>query len=154
MYHSRFIQAGCALAVALILAAAPAAAASRNGLRPDGICTMDLNRWGQASRCSCGPGTTYDERAGLCLDGEATEPVMVQGTVIAGMAAIGGETTGLVIETSDGTVYELIATLDDQQKLSEKSGMWFEVEGEEITIDSVEKPHRAAIIADQIRVLE
>ena len=70
------------------------------------------------------------------------------------MVAVGGETTGFLIETDDGRAYELVLALDDREKLEKSSGMWFEIEGEAITIEGVEQGRRQAIIADQIRVLE
>lgn len=142
------------IAVGISAAAVSAPSSPRHGRQPEGICTRDFNRWGQASRCSCGEGAAYDDRAGLCLDGEETGAVLVQGAVSAGVAAVGAETTGFTVETADGLTYELVLTLEDQEKLSQTSGMWFEIEGERITIESVEREHRPALIATEIRVLE
>ena len=129
-------------------------ASPRTGQRPEGICTSDFNLWGHSSQCSCEEGTVYDQRAGLCLeDGEATE-VTVQGAVSAGMAAIGGETTGFEIKTKDQKSYELILKVADQEKLSKSDGMWFEIAGELIIIKGVERKERNALIAEQLGVLE
>jgi hypothetical protein len=129
-------------------------ATPRSGLRPQGICTSDINSWGHASQCSCSDGEVYDERSGLCLKRDGAEKIMAQGTVSSGMMAIGGETTGFTIKTSDGTSYELILKTADQEKLSKLSGMWFEIEGELITIEGVEIKDRKVIIADRVAVLE
>lgn len=142
-------------AVCIVLITVSAALASpRVGQRPDGICTRDLNLWGHAGQCSCLEESVYDERAGLCLEGDEAEQIMVQGALTAGMAAIGGETTGFAIETSEEDFYELILRLDDQKKLSTLSGMSFEAEGELIIIDSVGRKGRQVVIVDQLFVLE
>lgn len=129
-------------------------ASPRTGQRPEGICTSDFNLWGHSSQCSCEEGASYDERAGLCLDGAEAEEITVQGPVSAGMAAIGGETTGFQITSQAGDSYELILKVADQEKLSTLDGMWFEVTGELIIIEGVERKERKAIIGEQLGVLE
>ena len=129
-------------------------ASPRTGQRPEGICTSDYNLWGHSSQCSCEEGASYDERAGLCLGGAAAEEITVQGPVSAGMAAIGGETTGFEITSQAGESYELILKVADQEKLSTLDGVWFEVTGELIIIEGVEKKERQAIIGEQLGVLE
>ncbi len=129
-------------------------ASPRTGQRPEGICTSDFNLWGHSSQCSCEEGARYDERAGLCLDGAEAEEITVQGPVSAGMAAIGGETTGFQITSQAGDSYELILKVADQEKLSTLDGMWFEVTGELIIIEGVERKERKAIIGEQLGVLE
>lgn len=136
------------------LSVASSIASPRLGQQPEGICTRDFNLWGHASRCSCGDGSVYDERSGLCLSGDKTAERFVQGTVSSGMAAIGGETTGFLLETAEHETYELILTIEDQEKLRELSGMWFEISGETIVIQSVEMGARQAIIVETIAVLE
>ena len=138
----------------LIFLTACASTNPRVGLLVEGACTRDINAWGHAGRCSCDVGQTYDERAGLCLVGEDIETIMVDGPVSAGMMAIGGETTGFTIETGKGDIYELILKTADQEKMTKLSGMWFEIEGELITIESVERKERKAIIVERISVLE
>lgn len=143
------------IAVCIILFTFSSAMASpRVGQRAAGICTRDLNLWGHASQCSCDPGIIYDERSGLCLQGDDIEHVMVQGALTTGIVAIGGETTGFMIETSEGDSYELILRTADQEKLAKLNGMWFEIEGELINIDSLEITGRKAIVADKVAVLE
>lgn len=139
---------------AVIFFVSSANAAPRSGQTPQGICTSDINSWGHASQCYCSNGEVYDERSGLCLEKDEAEKIMVQGTVSSGMMAIGGETTGFTIETSEGISYELILKTADQEKLSKLSGMWFEMEGELITIEGVEIKARKVIIADRVAVLE
>lgn len=151
------IMAVCMAMTVSALAGACAAASTasiRIGHVPDGICTRDFNLWGHASSCNCDEGAVYDDRAGLCLEGEESEKIIVQGAISAGMAAIGGETTGFLIETSEAKSFELILKLEDQQKLTKLSGLWFEIEGEPIIIESVEMKHRQVLIVDVIRVLE
>lgn len=129
-------------------------ATPRVGVSPSGVCTRDINSWGHASKCSCLDDSIYDERSGLCLEGLNPKEIMVQGGVEAGVMAIGGETTGFVITSSAGKMYELALKTEDQKKLTKLSGMWFEVTGELVTINSPEMKGRKAIIVDKINVLE
>ena len=129
-------------------------AAPRTGQRSVGICTSDFNLWGHSSQCSCDQSKVYDQRAGLCLEDTEAAEITVQGAVSAGLAAIGGETTGFEIKTQAEGSYELILKVVDQEKLSTLDNMWFEVVGELITIESVERKERKAIIVDKLAVLE
>lgn len=131
-----------------------ASASSPIGQHPTGICTRDINPWGHASNCSCSDDGIYDARAGLCFKDSHGKKIMVQGPISAGMVAIGGETTGFVLTTPQGVSYELIVKVDDQEKLYKLSGMWFEVAGDLISILSVERGPRKAIIIDSLSVLE
>lgn len=143
------------IAICVVLITLSSAMASpRVGQRPEGMCTRDLNLWGHASQCSCDTYTIYDERSGLCLQGNDIEQIRVQGAITAGMMAIGGETTGVLIKTSEGESYELILKIADQEKLTKLNGIWFEIVGELISIESVEIKGRKAIMADRIAVLE
>ena len=136
------------------LACSSAPASPRTGQRSVGICTSDFNLWGHSSQCSCDQGMIYDQRAGLCLEDTLVKEITIQGVVSAGMAAIGGETTGFEITTKEEESYELILKVVDQEKLSTLDGMWFEVVGELINIESVERKERKAIIVDKLAVLE
>lgn len=138
----------------VLLTTSCAMALPRVGQRPEGICTRDLNLWGNASQCSCSTGNIYNEQSGLCLQGDTIERITVQGAITAGIMAIGGETTGFSITNPEGESYELILTIADQEKFTKLNGMWFEIEGELIAIESVEITGRKAIIADRIAVLE
>ena len=60
-------------AILMLLSASVAFASPRVGIRPEGICTRDINLWGHASQCSCAEGQVYEERAGLCLEGINSE---------------------------------------------------------------------------------
>lgn len=143
------------LTICVLLATWTSAMASpRNGQRPEGTCTRDLNLWGHASHCACKNEELYDDRPGLCLQNGEGEKVTVQGPISAGMVAIGGETTGFVIKSQEETSYELILKLSDQEKLQKLTGQWFEIAGEFILIKSVEIPARKAIIVDTLSVLE
>ncbi len=137
-----------------LLACSSPLAAPRTGQRSVGICTSDFNLWGHSSQCSCAQGKVYDQRAGFCLEAKEAEQITVQGAVAAGLTAIGGETTGFEIKTQAGGSYELILKVVDQEKLSTLDGMWFEVVGELITIESVERKERKAIIVEKLAVLE
>jgi hypothetical protein len=129
-------------------------ASPRTGVHPEGICTSDYNLWGHSSQCSCAEGRGYDRRAGLCLESGNPEEITVSGAIAAGLAAIGGETTGFEITSKEGDTYELILKVGDQEKLSTLDKMWFEVTGELIVIEGVERKERTAIIAEKLGLLE
>lgn len=96
----------------------------------------------------------YDERAGLCLEGLNSKEILAQGALSANLAGIGGETTGFAIKTPEDDVYELILKVPDREKLKKLDGMYIEVAGELITITSVERKGRKAIIVEKLAVLE
>ena len=73
----------------------------------------------------------------MCLDGADAIEITVSGAIAAGMAAIGGETTGFEITTKEDVTYELILKVADQEKLSTLDKMWFEVTGELIIINAL-----------------
>lgn len=141
-------------AIIMLFCVSVAIASPRTGIRPEGICTRDLNLWGNASQCSCAEGQVYDERAGLCLEGLNSKEILAQGALSANLAAIGGETTGFAIKTPEDDVYELILKVPDREKLKKLDGMYIEVAGELITITSVERKGRKAIIVEKLAVLE
>ncbi len=140
--------------LSIVLFSSSVWASPRTGVRPEGICTSDFNLWGHSSQCSCAEGSTYDQRAGLCLDNEEGDEITVSGPIAAELAAIGGETTGFAISTEEDVTYELILKVADQEKLITLDKMWFEVTGELIIIEGVERKDRKAIIAETLRVLE
>ena len=131
-----------------------AIASPKDGHLPEGICTKDINPWGQASKCSCKDNELYDPRAGLCFKDNNREKIMAQGPISSGMMAIGGETTGFVLTTPKDLSYELILKVTDQKKLQTIGNIWFEVTGDFINIISVERGPRQAIIVDTLNVLE
>ena len=96
----------------------------------------------------------YDERAGLCFTEKPSEHITVQGPVSAGIMAIGGETTGIIIEVADNQSYELIVKKVEEKKLTKLSGIWFEVSGNLISLPAVERKKRPAIIVENLHVLE
>ena len=138
----------------VVLSEASSTPSPRLGQQAEGICTRDFNRWGQASSCMCGEGSVYDERSGLCLSGDKATDILIQGTVASDIAAIGGETTGFLLETAEQETFELILTIEDQDKLRALNKMWFEISGEPIIIKTLEMGMRQAIIVDTISVLE
>ena len=138
----------------LLLLGSSAWAGPRSGVHPEGICTSDFNPWGHSSQCSCSNERIYDQRSGLCLDKAEAQEIMISGPISSGLAAIGGETTGFEITSKEGDTYELILKVADQEKLSSLDQMWFEITGELITIEGVERPDRKAIIAETLGVLE
>ncbi len=147
-------RTSCIILLIVFSTSLPAMATPRIGIQPEGICTRDINPWGQASHCSCSGGNMYDERSGLCLQGDAAQKIMVQGTVSTGIMAIGGESTGTVIKTSEGLSYELILKSTDQQKVSQSGTKWCKIEGELITMEGVEINDRKIIIADTVTLSE
>lgn len=142
------------LLVLILCASCVSAFSPRTAHLPQGICTRDINEWGHAGNCSCESNLQYDPRSGLCIDAQTTESITIQGVVTADAMAIGGETTGFVIESKEGRSYELILRISDQKKIRKLSGMWFEVEGGPLVIHSVELKKRNSIIVERIRVLE
>ena len=126
----------------------------RLGTMPEGMCTRDINQWGQSGHCSCEEGKTYDERAGLCLAAGGGGKVIVQGTIVAGMDAIRGETTGFEIRNFEGVSYHLALKVDDRKKLQDLSGLWFEVIGDVVIVESAEMKNRKIIIVDSLHFLE
>lgn len=123
---------------------------ARTGQRPEGICTRDLNLWGHASHCSCSDGQVYDERTGLCLRRAVPEKIVIRGVISSGMMAIGGETTGFQLTTSEGIVYELILKDSEQVKLLKQGETEFELEGELVTFEGVEIKERSIFVVDRM----
>lgn len=138
----------------ILLTATPILASQRTGHQPEGICTRDINPWGHASSCTCNTDQVYEQRAGLCLEGSVDKKIIVQGSVTADAVAIGAETTGFIIKTPEHKSYELFLKMEDQEKIKKIRGMWFEIEGELITIRSVELKQREAIIVKRLAVHE
>ncbi|NNK57619.1 MAG: hypothetical protein HKP44_09945 [Desulfofustis sp.] len=129
-------------------------ASLRTGVLAEGTCTSDFNPWAHSSQCSCTQGSTYDQRAGLCLDDADVEEITILGPIKAGMAANGGETAGFEITSKKGDIYDLIFEVADQEKLRTFDKMRFEVSGELIIIEGVERKRRTAIIAETLKVFE
>ena len=93
----------------------------------------------------------YDERSGLCLENSEGDIVMIQGAILTDIMAIGGETTGISIKTPNQGTYELILKTAEQEKLKKLNGIWFEVAGEFIIIESVEMKGRNLLQTIRIR---
>ncbi|HYX36831.1 MAG TPA: hypothetical protein VE954_27300 [Oligoflexus sp.] len=118
-------------------------------------CTADINKWGYSSNCSCQGRTRYDQRVGYCIRG-AYKPITVSGSIVAGLVAVGGETTGIALQTFDSPSvrYELVLQTKDFEKLSQLNGVPFEVVGDYIVLPGVEAAPRPAIIVKQLHWLD
>jgi hypothetical protein len=114
-------------------------------------CTLDYNQWGHGSSCGCPEATQYNQKIGLCLQGEAY-PIRVQGVLHSGVA-IGEESTAIELETRFGR-FELIVKLSEIAKLQKANGLTFEVSGEFLLIPGVEAGKRSVIIVDEMNWLE
>ena len=115
-------------------------------------CTLDYNEWGHGSSCGCPEGAQYNQKIGLCLQGEAY-PIRVQGILHSGVMAIGGEATGFELETKSGR-FELIVKVAEIAKLQKANGLTFEVSGEFLLMPGVETHQRSVIIVDELNWLE
>ncbi|MFK7826148.1 MAG: hypothetical protein AB8G05_18490 [Oligoflexales bacterium] len=124
------------------------------GIYPTGMCSMDYNAWGNASICACSDSYRYEKRAGLCIpkDSVLTE-IFAEGTLISGVVAIGGETTGVELISNVGS-YELILELKTLENLELSSGLSFEVLGELIYLPNIERQSRPAIIVKEMNLLK
>lgn len=143
-------------AIILSLAGFAATAQSAEIISATGqACSKDINPWGHPSYCICPDPSRYDQRIGSCVVG-AYEPIIVSGQILAGLAAIGGETTGIALRTFDHpqVTYELVLTKKDHKKLSQLNGVPFEVEGDFVKLPGVEAGPRPAIIVRELRWLD
>ena len=120
------------------------------GIYPSGVCTRDFNPWGHASRCACPDTYQYEQRAGLCIPKDSSlEEIETEGTLRAGVVAIGGETTGVELITDQGS-YELILERKELDTISRYDGLTVEVTGDLIYLPKVEKASRPALIVKNI----
>lgn len=115
------------------------------------MCTRDYNPWGRASLCECPEQSTYENRSGYCIRG-TLEPVMSEGLISTGMMAIGGETTGIILDTAEQGSYELILPLSLKQSLEnmETESIGFQVVGDYLEVPGVETGMRPTIIVNQL----
>ena len=115
------------------------------------ICTRDYNPWGLASRCECPEPSAYEHRIGQCITGQL-QPLRVEGFISTQMAAIGGETTGIVLESSEIGYYELVLPLHLRAELeqAELSGRSFTVTGDYINIRGIESGDRPTLIVNTL----
>lgn len=113
-------------------------------------CTRDYNAWGNASQCTCPSEAMYDQRSAYCLRGEL-EAFSSEGFVSTGIAAVGGETTGVVFESSEQDLYELILPLRLKAQLAESNtGTVYRIYGDYIEVPGVESGPRPTIIVNQL----
>ena len=115
-------------------------------------CTLDYNQWGHGSSCGCPEATQYNQKTGLCLQGEAY-PIRVQGILHSSVAAIAGESTAIELETRFGR-FELIVKLAEITKLQKANGLSFEVSGEFLLMPGAETHKRSVIMVDELNWLE
>lgn len=115
------------------------------------LCTRDFNAWGHASQCQCPSGSTYEKRSAYCLKGEL-EAIESVGAVSTEVSAIGGETTGIVLQSSEQDMYELILPLRIQKELteSEANGTIYQVQGDYLEVPGVETGARPTIIVNSL----
>jgi DNA/RNA endonuclease YhcR with UshA esterase domain len=76
-----------------------------------------------------------------------------QGVLYTDLVAIGGETTGIAVESDQGFI-ELIVSRSMRESLANAGGKRIEVQGELILIQGVEIAQRRALIVESLNVLE
>ncbi|MES2746529.1 MAG: hypothetical protein V4655_13940 [Bdellovibrionota bacterium] len=149
----QFIKAGvCASILSMTAAFAVTAQAAATVVETqDQICLRDFNPWGKASACQCPEESNYDERIGLCLSG-SMENVQTQGQVALPVSAIGGETTGVLFQSSELGEYELVLPLQLKSRLEQGNfeGVDFLLEGDFLTLQGVETGDRPTIIVNSL----
>lgn len=120
------------------------------GRIPTGICTMDLNEWGQSGFCECFPGESYDKRSGLCMKSEnIPESIMVQGAI-----KLNSDLTNQIsLNTWSGETFLLILKSSDRILMESLTGKPFEVQGELIGYP-VNSNYNPAIIVKELNILE
>ena len=118
-------------------------------------CTRDYNAWGQAGTCACPALSEYEPRIGRCLAGEL-EPVVSTGEIANEVAAIGGETTGIELQTANNENYELVLPLllKKQMQQANLKGLQYRVEGDLLQVEGVETGDRPTIIVNSLTLLE
>jgi hypothetical protein len=92
-------------------------------------------------------------RAAQPRQAQEGERIVVQGTLHTGIFAIGGETTGFIIETADGRTYELQLNRAQQAWAMRHDGQQIEVTGRLTIVPGVEGPDRQVIIVDKMRAV-
>lgn len=117
-------------------------------------CTRDFNAWGNAGRCACPSESDYENRIGKCLIGQL-ESITTTGQISTELSAIGGETTGIVIQSADAGRYELVLPLrlKEQLEQAEVDGVQYTVQGDYLNIEGVESGDRPTIIVNDLTPL-
>ncbi|RZA25257.1 MAG: hypothetical protein EOP10_07400 [Proteobacteria bacterium] len=149
----QFIKAGvfsCVLSMTAAFAVTAHAAATVVETQEQ-ICSRDFNPWGKASACGCPEESTYDARIGLCLSG-SMENLQAQGQVALPVSAIGGETTGVLFQSSELGEYELVLPLQLKERLEQGNfeGVDFLLEGDFLTVQGVETGDRPTVIVNSL----
>ena len=87
--------------------------------------------------------------AGLLRSGETTHAMETyEGTLKTGIMAIGGETTGVILETGEGSPYELdFGRNEELRKLAEK------LNGKKVVVQGGYKP-RPGVEVSERRIIE
>jgi hypothetical protein len=87
--------------------------------------------------------------AGLLRAGETTQAMKTyEGTLQTGIMAIGGETTGVILETGKGSPYELdLGSNEELRKLAEK------LNGKKVVVQGEYKPRQGVEVSER-RIIE
>jgi hypothetical protein len=87
--------------------------------------------------------------AGLLRAGDTTQAMKTyEGTLQTGIMAIGGETTGVILETGEGSPYELdLGSNEELRKLAEK------LNGKKVVVQGDYKP-RPGVEVSERRIIE
>lgn len=140
---------------ALFIGLMSTSAYSASIVQTEGLaCTRDFNAWGNAGRCACPSESNYENRIGKCLIGQL-ESISTTGQISTEVSAIGGETTGIVIQSADAASYELVLPLrlKEQLQQAQVEGVQYTVEGDFLNIQGVESGDRPTIIVNELTPL-
>lgn len=119
-------------------------------VKPPRICTRDINQWGHPSRCSCPEGYKYNPMNGFCVNKSAkTQQLTLTGVLRTNIMAIGGETTGTILQTESGN-YDLILHRKDARQTHSLDGKKVSVVGLVVAMEGVEIKGRKAIIVQSL----
>lgn len=120
------------------------------GRAPSGLCTMDLNEWGQSGFCACNSDESYDDRSGLCMISDhIPEKIITQGTLQKGT----DQSDFFSLKTWAGKSYRLILKSEAQNQIEQLANLPFEAIGELIGFPDRDQ-YVPAIIVEELNILE
>lgn len=120
------------------------------GVRPQGICTRDINAWGNPSRCHCPNGLKYNEKAKLCFPQDIKLPkIIIQGKLNTHSR---GEFIDMTLEGVEQH-YGLILTRQKIENLRRLNALYFEVQGELFFLSNM-AAKTPAVIVEEVYILE